>query len=41
MPGAMATIKAKAPDGTLTLVIGDSMVALGPAMTHQLFVAAV
>jgi len=25
----------------LTLVVGDSMVALGPAMTHQLFVAAV
>jgi DtxR family transcriptional regulator, Mn-dependent transcriptional regulator len=40
-PGILATIRAKAPDGTLTLAVGDSTIALGAAMTHQLFVAAV
>ena len=40
-PGITATVQAKAPDGTLTLVVGDATVALGPAMTQQLFVAAV
>ncbi len=40
-PGATATIQAKAPDGTLTLVVGDSTVAVGPAMTEQLFIASV
>ena len=35
-PGTTATIQAKAPDGTLTLVVGDATVALGPAMTQQL-----
>lgn len=40
-PGATATIQAKAPDGTLTLAVGDSTIALGPAITQQLFVAAV
>lgn len=40
-PGTTAIIQARAPDGTLTLAIGDSTVALGPAMTQQMFVAAV
>ncbi|MHB1709969.1 MAG: metal-dependent transcriptional regulator [Acidimicrobiales bacterium] len=40
-PGTTAVIRAKAPDGTLTLVIGDSTVAFGPSMTRQLFVAPV
>ncbi|HEX3459732.1 MAG TPA: metal-dependent transcriptional regulator [Acidimicrobiales bacterium] len=40
-PGTTAVIQAKAPDGTLTLVVGDATIALGPAMTQQLFVAAV
>jgi DtxR family Mn-dependent transcriptional regulator len=38
-PGTTATIQAKAPDGTLTLVVGDATVAVGPAMTQQLFIA--
>ncbi len=38
-PGTTATIQAKAPDGTLTLVVGDATVAVGPAMTRQLFIA--
>ena len=32
-------IQAKAPDGTLTLVVGDATVAVGPAMTQRFFVA--
>jgi len=40
-PGTTATIHAKAPDGTLTLVVGDATIALGPTITNQLFVAAV
>ncbi len=38
-PGAIATVKVRAPDGTLTLMIGSESVALGPAITHQMFVA--
>jgi DtxR family transcriptional regulator, Mn-dependent transcriptional regulator len=38
-PGTMALIQAKAPDGTLTLVVGDATIALGPAMTKRMFVA--
>ncbi len=38
-PGATALIQSKAPDGTLTLVVGDATIALGPAMTARLFVA--
>ena len=38
-PGTTALIQAKAPDGTLTLVVGDDTVALGPAMTKLMFVA--
>jgi len=32
-------VKVRAPDGTLTLMIGSESVALGPAITHQMFVA--
>jgi DtxR family Mn-dependent transcriptional regulator len=39
-PGADATVKAKAPDGTLTLQLEDGTIALGPALASQLFVAA-
>ncbi len=38
-PGTTALIQAKAPDGTLTLVVGDATIALGPAMTKRMFVA--
>jgi DtxR family Mn-dependent transcriptional regulator len=39
-PGVTVTIGARAPDGTLTVVVDDTAVALGPSMTSQLFVAA-
>ena len=39
-PGAGAKVKAKAPDGTLTLELEDGSIALGPALASQLFVAA-
>ncbi len=38
-PGTTALIQARAPDGTLTLVVGDATVALGPAMTQRMFIA--
>ncbi len=38
-PGTTALVQAKAPDGTLTLVVGDVTVALGTAMTQRMFVA--
>ncbi|MGO8873963.1 MAG: metal-dependent transcriptional regulator [Acidimicrobiales bacterium] len=38
-PGTTAVIGSRAPDGTLTLVVGDATVALGPAMTERMFVA--
>jgi DtxR family Mn-dependent transcriptional regulator len=38
-PGATAVIQARAPDGTLTLVVGDDTIALGPAMSERMFVA--
>jgi DtxR family Mn-dependent transcriptional regulator len=38
-PGTTALIGARAPDGTLTLVVGDDTIALGPAMTERMFVA--
>ncbi len=38
-PGTTALIQARAPDGTLTLVVGDTTIALGPAMTQRMFVA--
>ncbi|MDA8148055.1 MAG: metal-dependent transcriptional regulator [Actinomycetota bacterium] len=37
-PGATATVRDKAPDGTLTLVVGGATVAVGPAISRQLFV---
>jgi DtxR family Mn-dependent transcriptional regulator len=40
-PGTTAVIRARAPDGTLTLVVGDTTIALGPAMTQRMFVASV
>jgi DtxR family Mn-dependent transcriptional regulator len=38
-PGTTAVIGSRAPDGTLTLVVGDHTFALGPAMTERMFVA--
>ena len=38
-PGTLALIQARAPDGTLTLVVGETTIALGPAMTQRMFVA--
>ena len=38
-PGTTAAIQAKAPDGTLTLVVGDATIAVGPAMTQRMFIA--
>ena len=38
-PGTTALIQARAPDGTLTLVVGEATIALGPAMTQRMFVA--
>ena len=38
-PGTTATIGARAPDGTFTLLVGEDTIALGPAMTRRMFVA--
>jgi DtxR family Mn-dependent transcriptional regulator len=38
-PGTTALIQERAPDGTLTLVVGEATIALGPAMTQRMFVA--
>ncbi len=38
-PGTTAVIRDKAPDGTLTVQIGESTIALGRAMTERMFVA--
>jgi DtxR family Mn-dependent transcriptional regulator len=38
-PGASASVRAKAPDGTLTLELVDGSIALGPSLAQQLFVA--
>lgn len=38
-PGAGAHVRAKAPDGTLTLDLDDGSIALGPALAAQLFVS--
>jgi DtxR family Mn-dependent transcriptional regulator len=42
IPGASATVRSKAPDGTLVLAIDDSedTIALGPALAQHLYVAA-
>ncbi len=39
-PGTTVTVGSRAPDGTLTVVVDDTAVALGPSMTSQLFVEA-
>lgn len=39
-PGTTVTVGTRAPDGTLTVLVDDTAVALGPSMTSQLFVAA-
>jgi DtxR family Mn-dependent transcriptional regulator len=41
MPGALATVASRAPDGTLTLDIDGRSLALGPALAQQLYVSAV
>jgi DtxR family Mn-dependent transcriptional regulator len=39
-PGKGATVRSKAPDGTLTLELENGSIALGPALASQLYVAA-
>jgi len=39
MPGAEATVKARAPDGTLTLDVEGELLALGPGLASSLFVS--
>ena len=41
IPGAGATVSAKAPDGTLTLALEEGTIALGPVLASQLYVARV
>ena len=38
-PGTTAVVQSRAPDGTLTLVMGEAAIALGPAMTERMFIA--
>jgi DtxR family Mn-dependent transcriptional regulator len=38
-PGADAEVRAKAPDGTLTLAVDGHTIALGPALAQHLFVS--
>ena len=38
IPGVKAKVRAKAPDGTLTLDLEDGTIALGPSLASQLFV---
>jgi DtxR family Mn-dependent transcriptional regulator len=40
IPGADALVSDRAPDGTLTLELGEHTIALGPALAEQLFVSA-
>ncbi|MGH9299741.1 MAG: metal-dependent transcriptional regulator [Acidimicrobiales bacterium] len=40
VPGTDATIRSKAPDGTLTLEVDGASVAFGPAICRQLYVTA-
>jgi len=41
VPGVEGTVRAKAPDGTLTIDLdGSTSIAVGPALAQQLFVAA-
>ncbi|MGH9267882.1 MAG: metal-dependent transcriptional regulator [Acidimicrobiales bacterium] len=39
VPGTEATVRSKAPDGTLTLEMAHGSIALGPALAAQLYVA--
>lgn len=39
VPGTAATVASRAPDGTLTLDLDGQVLALGPALASQLFVA--
>jgi DtxR family Mn-dependent transcriptional regulator len=39
IPGVDAEVRAKAPDGTLTLQLAAGTIALGPALARQLYVA--
>jgi DtxR family Mn-dependent transcriptional regulator len=39
VPGTTAVVRDKAPDGTITLSVGEGTLALGPAICRQLFVA--
>ena len=41
VPGAAGEVKSKAPDGTLTVELDGTTIALGPALANQLFVAKV
>jgi DtxR family Mn-dependent transcriptional regulator len=40
IPGTDARVASRAPDGTLTVEVGDRAIAVGPGLAHQLFVAA-
>jgi len=40
-PGTTAVVQSRAPDGTLTLIMGNAAVALGPAMTERMFIASI
>ena len=41
VPGVGAEVRAKAPDGTLTLDLDGNSVSLGPTMCRQLYVVPV
>jgi DtxR family Mn-dependent transcriptional regulator len=41
IPGVAAEVRSRAPDGTLTLDMGDGTIALGPTLARQLYVARV
>ncbi len=38
IPGTDAKVTGRAPDGTLTLALGDHTIALGPALAQQIYV---
>jgi DtxR family transcriptional regulator, Mn-dependent transcriptional regulator len=39
VPGADARVTSRAPDGTMTVNVGERVLALGPALTAQLYVS--
>jgi DtxR family transcriptional regulator, Mn-dependent transcriptional regulator len=39
VPGADARVTSRAPDGTMTVNVGERIIALGPALTAQLYVS--